>query len=67
MTPMLSGHFSIFGLVFFVFKSLLGIARQWSCEEFAILTLKPGVTFVGFFAASLSEPLLHNSLFCDEL
>ena len=32
---------SIFGLVFFVFKSLLGIARQWSRKNFAILTLKP--------------------------
>ena len=41
MTPRLSGHFSIFGLVFFVHKSLLGIARQWSREKFAILTLKP--------------------------
>ena len=41
MTPRLSGHFSIFGLVFFVLKSLLGIARQWSLEKFAILTLKP--------------------------
>ena len=28
MNPRLSGHFSVFGLVFFVFKSLLGIARQ---------------------------------------
>ena len=37
----LSGDFSIFGLVFFVFKSLLGLARQWSLEKFAILTLKP--------------------------
>ena len=41
MTPMLSGHFSIFGLVFFVLNPLLGIARQWSREKFAILTLKP--------------------------
>ena len=41
MTPMLSGHFSIFGLVFFVFKSLLGIAKQWSHEKFAIFTPKP--------------------------
>ena len=39
--PRLSGHFSFFGLVFFVLKSLLGIARQWSLEKFAILTLKP--------------------------
>ena len=41
MIPRLSGHFSIFGVVFFVLKSLLGIARQWSLEKFAILTLKP--------------------------
>ena len=41
MTPRLSGHFSIFGVVFFVLKSLLGIARQWSREKFAILTPKP--------------------------
>ena len=41
MTPRLSGHFSIFGLVFFVLKSLLGIARQWTRERFAVLTLKP--------------------------
>ena len=27
MTPRLSGHFSVFGLVFLVPKSLLGIAR----------------------------------------
>ena len=40
---MLSGHLSIFGLVFFVPKSLLGISRQWSLEKFAILTLKPGI------------------------
>ena len=41
MTPRISGHFSIFGLVFFVLKSLLGIAKQWSHEKFAILALKP--------------------------
>ena len=41
MTPRISGHFSIFGLVFFVLKSLLGIAKQWSREKFAILALKP--------------------------
>ena len=41
MTPRLSGHFSLFCLVSFVLKSLLGIARQWSREKFAILTLKP--------------------------
>ena len=41
MTSRLSGHFSIFGLVFFVLKSLLGIARQWRVKKCAILTLKP--------------------------
>ena len=46
MTPGLSGHFSIFGLVFFVLKSLLGVGRQWSHEKFAILTLKPRLSHV---------------------
>ena len=41
MTTRLSGHFSIFGLVLFVLKSLLGIARQWSGEELAVLNLRP--------------------------
>ena len=35
------GHFSIFGSIFFKLKSLLGIVGQWSCEKFAVLTLKP--------------------------
>ena len=39
MTPRLSGHISIFGLVFFVHKSLLGITRQWSRKKIAILSL----------------------------
>ena len=41
MIPRLSGHFSTFGLVLSLLNSLLGIARQWSREKFAILTLKP--------------------------
>ena len=42
MTLRLSAHIhSIFGLVFFALKSLLGIARQWSREKFEILTRKP--------------------------
>ena len=44
MTPRLSGHFSIFGLVFFVLKSLLGMEGQWSRENLSILTLNLGVT-----------------------
>ena len=41
MTPRLSGHFSIFPLVFFVLKPLLENARQWGRENFAILAPKP--------------------------
>ena len=43
MTPRVSGHFSIFGLAFFVLNSLLGIARQWSREKFAILSQSLGM------------------------
>ena len=41
MAPRLSGQNSIFGVVFFVSKSLLGIERQKKFEKFAILTRKP--------------------------
>ena len=41
MTPRLSDHFSIFGLVLFVLKSILRIARQWNRKKFAFLTQKP--------------------------
>ena len=41
MVPRLSGHTSIFGVVFFVSKSLLGIEGQRKLEKFAILTRKP--------------------------
>ena len=43
MTLRLSGHFSILGLVFFVLKSLLRIARQWSCENLQFCRLSLGV------------------------
>ena len=43
MTPRLSGHFSIFVLVAFVLKSLLGTLRQWSRQKFANLSLKPRI------------------------
>ena len=42
MAPRLSGQTSGFGVVFFVFKSLLGIAGQKQLEKFAILARKPG-------------------------
>ena len=38
MTPRLSGHFSIFGLVFFVLKSLLGIGHS---HDGVVLLLGP--------------------------
>ena len=41
MAPRLSGQTSLFGVVFFVSKSLLGIKRQKKLEKFAILTRKP--------------------------
>ena len=41
MAPRLSGQTSIFGVVFFVSKSLLGIERQKKLEKFAIFTRKP--------------------------
>ena len=37
VNPRLSGYISILGLVFYLLKSVLGIARQWSREKFAIL------------------------------
>ena len=41
MAPRLSGQTSIFGVVFFVSKSLLGIDGQRKLEKFTILTRKP--------------------------
>ena len=41
MALRLSGQTSIFGAVFFVSKSLLGIERQEKLEKFTILTRKP--------------------------
>ena len=41
MAPRLSGQTSIFGVVFFVSKSLLGIEGQRKLEKFAILIRKP--------------------------
>ena len=41
ITPRLSGQSSIFDVVFFGSKSLLGIERQEKFENFAILTRQP--------------------------
>ena len=48
MTPRLSGHFSICGLVFVVRKSLLGIERQWSREKYVILPPKASESCLNF-------------------
>jgi len=41
MPPRLSSQTSIFGVVFFVSKSLLGIEGQKKLEKYAVLTRKP--------------------------
>ena len=41
MAPRLSGQTSLFGVVFFVPRSLLEIEGQKKLEKFAILTRKP--------------------------
>ena len=41
MAPRLSGQTSVFGVVHFVSKSLMGIEGQKKLEKFAILTRKP--------------------------
>ena len=41
MAPRLSGQTFIFGVVFFVSKSLLGIEGQMKLKKIAILTRKP--------------------------
>ena len=61
-TPRFSGHFSIFRLVFFVLKFLLGIARQWSLEKFAILTLKPwSHVRILIYRTRATPPIYHVS------
>ena len=41
MAPRLSSETSIFGVVSFVFKSLMGIEGQKKLEKFAVLTRNP--------------------------
>ena len=66
MTPRLSGHFSIFGLIFFVLKSLLGIARQWSRKKIEILTLKPrSHVRILIYRTWAFDCLLRNALLKD--
>ena len=55
MAPRLSGQSSIFGVVFFVSKSLLGIERQKNLKKLAILTRKPRTCLVGVNGVLLSR------------
>ena len=66
MTPRLSGRISIFGWAFFVRKSLLGIARQWSREKFAILSPKPRIhdRILLFRTWAIQKLQLLNQCFC---
>ena len=50
MTPRLSSHISIFGLVFFVPKSLLGITRQWSRKKISNFDPKASESCYGTWA-----------------
>ena len=63
MAPRLSGQNSIFGVVFFVSKSLLGIERQKKLEKFAILTRKPRsharILIYRTWPIGLPMPILH--------
>ena len=61
MVPRLSGQTSIFGVVFFVSKSLLGIEGQRKLEKFAILTRKPR-SHVGILIYR-TWPIRKSSLF----
>ena len=61
MTPRLSGHFSKFGLVF-CGSSLLGIARRWSLEKFAILTPKPRIMIEFRYIERKLWPLMGSFL-----
>ena len=66
MTPRFSSHFSILGLVFFLLKSLLGIARQWSRKKIAILTLQPrSYVRILIYRTWAIDCLLRNALLKD--
>ena len=56
--PTLSGQTSIFGVVFFVSKSLLGIERQQKLKKFTIFTRKPrSHVRIFIYRTSLIDPL----------
>ena len=64
MAPRLSGQTSIFGVVFFLSKSLLGIEGQKKLEKFAILTRKPRshAWIVAYSTRLFTNPLTTSPL-----
>jgi len=68
MSPRISGHFSIFGLVSFVLKSLLGIAGN--CETMAsckICNFDPKVMLELSIVISIAiywNPGVRNEIYC---
>jgi len=62
MAPTLSGQTSIFGGVFLVSKSLLGIERQKKLNKLAILTWKPGSNVR--ILISRTWPIVHAAGCC---
>jgi len=70
MAPRLSGQTSIFGVVFFVSKSRLGIDRQKKLKKISILRQKPRShariliyrTWPFHYGVKLSWPNSHASL-----
>ena len=65
----LSGQSSIFGGVFFVFKSLLGIERQKKLKKISFLTRKPRSHFriLRYWMWPNTESCLCTSLFCSQV
>jgi len=59
MAPRLSGQASIFGVVLFLSKSLLGIEGQKKLEKFAILTRKQRIK------TGLVSYMSHNDISSD--
>jgi len=75
MAPRLLGQTSMFGGVFFVSKSLLGIERQRKLKKFAILSRKPRIDVriliyrtwpIGPFLSCLL-PLCQNESYCETI
>ena len=61
MTPRLSGHFPIFGLVFFILNSLMGIARQQSREKICNFDPKASESCLNSGARFSKVPIINGT------